>query len=379
MTNSMPLLKIALIQNQLYPMYVQVPSWVTKRWLHTLSREYPTLAFHASITNPFGKGSLLGLLRQLARLRSDKQYISVGLVGYPNVGKSSVINTLRSKKVCSVAPIPGETKVWQYITLMKRIFLIDCPGVVYSGTGDSDTDTVLKGVVRVESLDDATEHIDAVLERVKPEYLKRAYRIVQWENAQDFLEQVARGTGKLGKGGEPDLNTAAKMVLHDWQRGKIPFFTLPPDYEPEEGGGSKASIGSEQVPAEAVTEVDAEGGPDGAPERAAAAAKAFATEAATALKKQRRGAIPVQAGLYSEDEDGLEEEEDDSDENAAKEEGEDEEEGSEEEEDPEDPEEEEGEGSEDGDDSDGEEGEGGLSWDDVVRKIRHGMVNNTNV
>ena len=72
---------------------------MTKRWLHTLSREFPTLAFHASLTNPFGKGSLLGLLRQLARLRTDKQYISVGLVGYPNVGKSSVINTLRSKKV----------------------------------------------------------------------------------------------------------------------------------------------------------------------------------------------------------------------------------------------------------------------------------------
>lgn len=78
---------------------VQVPAWVTKRWLHTLSREFPTLAFHASITNPFGKGALLSLLRQLARLRSDKQAISVGFIGYPNVGKSSVINALRTKKV----------------------------------------------------------------------------------------------------------------------------------------------------------------------------------------------------------------------------------------------------------------------------------------
>ena len=77
----------------------QVPSWVTKRWLHYLSREFPTLAFHASLTNPFGKGALLSLLRQLARLRSDKQAVSVGFVGYPNVGKSSVINTLRTKKV----------------------------------------------------------------------------------------------------------------------------------------------------------------------------------------------------------------------------------------------------------------------------------------
>lgn len=83
----------------LLPPPLQVPAWVTKRWLHTLSREYPTLAFHASITNPFGKGALLSLLRQLARLRSDKQAISVGFIGYPNVGKSSVINALRTKKV----------------------------------------------------------------------------------------------------------------------------------------------------------------------------------------------------------------------------------------------------------------------------------------
>ena len=72
---------------------------MTKRWLTSLSKEYPTLAFHASVTNPFGKGSLLGLLRQLSRLHNDKKYISVGFIGYPNVGKSSVINTLRTKKV----------------------------------------------------------------------------------------------------------------------------------------------------------------------------------------------------------------------------------------------------------------------------------------
>ena len=117
---------------------------------------------------------------------------SVGFIGYPNVGKSSVINTLRKKKVCSVAPIAGQTKVclcacmymyvllqislpsspppslppslpsslpsslpppsllppqvWQYITFMRRIYLIDCPGVVYP-TRDTDTQIVLKGVV----------------------------------------------------------------------------------------------------------------------------------------------------------------------------------------------------------------------------------------
>ena len=61
-------------------------------------------------------------------------------------------------QVCKVAPVPGETKVWQYITLMKRIFLIDCPGVVYNKTEDSATDAVLKGVVRVENLVRARAH-----------------------------------------------------------------------------------------------------------------------------------------------------------------------------------------------------------------------------
>ena len=120
-----------------------VPTWITQRWVKTLSAEYPTMAFRSSLTHPFGKGSLINLLRQFGKLHSDKKQISVGFIGYPNVGKSSVINTLRSKKVCKVAPLAGETKVWQYITLMRRIFLIDCPGVVFP-TGETDEEKVLK-------------------------------------------------------------------------------------------------------------------------------------------------------------------------------------------------------------------------------------------
>ncbi|KAH7621999.1 hypothetical protein Ndes2526B_g02824 [Nannochloris sp. 'desiccata'] len=357
-----------------------VPSWVTKRWLHTLSREYPTLAFHASITNPFGKGSLLSLLRQLARLRSDKQYISVGLVGYPNVGKSSVINTLRSKKVCNVAPVPGETKVWQYITLMKRIFLIDCPGVVYSGAGDTDTDAVLKGVVRVESLEDATEHIAEVIDRVKPEYLRRAYKLAGWTDAEDFLEQVARGAGKLGKGGEADLNTAAKMVLHDWQRGKIPFFTLPVDYDE-----SAAAAGQLSVPSGVVTEADAAAGPEENPEAAAKAAKMMAEEALVAVAKQRRSAIPVQAGFYNPDDqiakDGEEEEEEEGDQEEEVEDSEDEDDDDDDDDgsDTSDADEDGGSsGSDEEHDEDKEEDDGdgygdtGLSWEAVMAQIQGG-------
>uniref|UniRef100_A0A8C2XGN6 Nucleolar GTP-binding protein 2 n=1 Tax=Cyclopterus lumpus TaxID=8103 RepID=A0A8C2XGN6_CYCLU len=145
-------------------------------------------------------------------LHTDKKQISVGFIGYPNVGKSSVINTLRSKKVCNVAPLAGETKVWQYITLMRRIFLIDCPGVVYP-SDDSESDIVLKGVVQVEKIKNPEEHIGAVLERAKPEYIQKTYRIPSWTSPEDFLEKMAFRTGKLMKGGEPDIT-----------RGRIPFF-----------------------------------------------------------------------------------------------------------------------------------------------------------
>ena len=76
-----------------------VPTWVTQRWVAILSSEYPTVAFHASIKHPFGKGALINLLRQFGKLHKESKQISVGFIGYPNAGKSSVINALRSKKV----------------------------------------------------------------------------------------------------------------------------------------------------------------------------------------------------------------------------------------------------------------------------------------
>ncbi|GHJ84646.1 hypothetical protein NliqN6_1048 [Naganishia liquefaciens] len=213
-----------------------VPTWVTARWVKHLSLSAPTIAFHASINNSFGKGSLIQLLRQFSVLHSDKKQISVGLIGYPNVGKSSIINTLKKKKVCTVAPIPGETKVWQYITLMKRIYLIDCPGIVPLSAKDSETDTVLKGVIRVENLATPAEHIPGLLARVRPEYLERTYGLEHreggWageEGASVMLSAIAKKSGKLLKGGEPDQESVAKMILNDWIRGKIPYFATPPE------------------------------------------------------------------------------------------------------------------------------------------------------
>ncbi|KAF8554340.1 NGP1NT-domain-containing protein [Imleria badia] len=226
-----------------------VPNWVTARYIQHLTPRYPTIAFHASKNHSFGKGSLIQLLRQFSQLHSDKKQISVGFVGYPNVGKSSVINTLKSGKVCRVAPVPGETKVWQYITLTRRIYLIDCPGVVPTSAHDSQTSTVLKGVVRVEALPTPSEHIPALMERVKPLYLSRTYNIplpdpknpTQGWDPEEFLNVLAKMKGRLLKGGEPDVDGVAKIILTDWVRGRIPFFVPPPE-RPEELNTAEAKL-----------------------------------------------------------------------------------------------------------------------------------------
>lgn len=61
-------------------------------------------------------------------------------------------------------------------------------------------------------------YIGYLLERVKEQYLERTYGVVGWTSPEIFLEMLARKFGKLLKGNEPDVETAAKMVLNDWVR-----------------------------------------------------------------------------------------------------------------------------------------------------------------
>jgi nuclear GTP-binding protein len=153
-------------------------------------------------------------------------------------GKSSVINTLISKKSCKVAPIPGETKIWQYISLFKRISLIDCPGVVVDTAGDTETDSVLKGVVRAERLENPEDFVDAIVERVKREHIAAQYNLPKdgdetWKSSLELMEMIARKSGRLLKGGDPCIRSAAISLINDFQRGRLPHYVAPPELKEE--------------------------------------------------------------------------------------------------------------------------------------------------
>lgn len=208
-----------------------VPTSVTSKWVKYLSQFHPTIAFKADINHPFGREALMNLLRQFDNFHKDKKTISIGFIGYPNTGKSSVINTITKKAACKSAPVPGETRVWQYIALTKRIYLIDCPGIVYDGDNENDSQLVLKGVTRAEKLRDPDFYVEALMKEVKAQDLMDIYGVAEFVDCQDFLGKLAVKLGRLIKFGEPDLTSAAKKVLMDWQNGLIPHFKLPPTDE----------------------------------------------------------------------------------------------------------------------------------------------------
>lgn len=236
-----------------------VPTWVTDRWIEVLGKEFPTIAFKASVDHPFGKRALIGVLRQFADLMKNRKHVSVGFIGYPNVGKSSVINTLRGKKVCVTAPIPGETKVWQYVDLTSKIYLIDCPGIVRGSEGghscsmDSSVKKILRGVVRAEKIHEAENYMGPVIETVGRDNIHAHYGVEEsdrsWTDVNDLLELLARRWGRLGKGGEPIVSQVATKIIMDIQRGKVPYFIQPPPGKAKPPKNTVASKAGDDEPA----------------------------------------------------------------------------------------------------------------------------------
>ena len=228
-----------------------VPPPVVQAWLAHLRLQAPTIAFksstqqqrqHLSASSVHTPGSASGsstkpLLELIKGFRiganpgqaSDskaKTSLTIGLIGHPNVGKSSLINTLKRSKACSVAPTPGWTKEVQEVVLEKGVRVLDCPGVVVEARGKIEA--ALRGMIKPEEVDDIKAPVEVILQRCKKEHLQMLYNIPYFDGVLGFLLAVARGKGRLKKGGVPDLEGTARSVLRDWVSGRIPYYTSPP-------------------------------------------------------------------------------------------------------------------------------------------------------
>lgn len=179
-----------------------------------------------------GIAKLFSVLRKIARGDGGgRKHVTVGVIGYPNVGKSSVINALKRKDVVGVGNTPGFTTGNTEVDLRSDIKILDCPGVVMPG--EDTGDVVLRNAVKVDSLADPLVAVERLCERCDLQHLALVYGLdeqtaASLRNVSDFVKAVGARRGRVRQGGVVDEDETARIILHDWNDGRIAYFTLPP-------------------------------------------------------------------------------------------------------------------------------------------------------
>ncbi|CAG8532328.1 10866_t:CDS:10, partial [Paraglomus occultum] len=177
----------------------------------------------------------------------NSQKATIGLVGYPNVGKSSTINSLLGEKRVSISATPGKTKHFQTIHLTPSLVLCDCPGLVFPNFATTNAEMVCNGVLPIDQMREHTGPVALVARRIPKEILQAIYGITiktrseeeggdNIPTAEELLSAYAVARGLTTSGyGAPDEPRAARYILKDYVNGKLPYCHPPPiDITPEE-------------------------------------------------------------------------------------------------------------------------------------------------
>ena len=152
------------------------------------------------------------------------------IVGIPNVGKSTFINSFAGKSCTKTGNKPGVTKGKQWIRLNKNVELLDTPGILWPKFEDQ---TVGLRLAFIGSIKDELSNqyelcmlLMQYLEEHYPKAIPDTYRIEPVENEVELLERVAKRRGCLKAGGEHDLDKAANYVIDDFRNGRLGCISL---------------------------------------------------------------------------------------------------------------------------------------------------------
>lgn len=186
---------------------------------------------------------LLEFLKNLTATTSDKT--TIGLVGYPNVGKSSTINALVARKQTSVSMTPGKTKHFQTLLISPELCVCDCPGLVLPSFIASRAELIVNGILPIDQMRDPMPPVALISSRFPRHAWAIVYGVVLPEvregeatdrppNAEELLVAYGYMRGFMTQRGMPDSSRSARYILKDYISGKLLHCHAPPSVVQED-------------------------------------------------------------------------------------------------------------------------------------------------
>ena len=152
------------------------------------------------------------------------------VVGIPNVGKSTFINSYAGKACAKTGNKPGVTKGKQWIRLNKNVELLDTPGILWPKFEDQMVGLrlALIGSIKDEILNIDELAIELIKYLIKnySGIINARYEVDESKELTDIIVDIAKNRNCLLKGGEPDYSKAAALVIDDFRSGKMGCITL---------------------------------------------------------------------------------------------------------------------------------------------------------
>lgn len=195
-----------------------LPSFPTQKSLDSIP------IFYVSSKTKRGIGALKESLLKTAdeKLKIKQPPITIVAFGIPNVGKSSLINSILGKNIAKTGFRAGITTGEQWINLSEKIRLIDVPGVVEFAK--STDDLALSAAIDAQNLKNpqaTAEKVLAIFLQNSDDSIFEHYKMQKTFDIEKVLTHIAELRGKLQKGGTPNTDEAARILLREWQKGKI--------------------------------------------------------------------------------------------------------------------------------------------------------------